>query len=153
MLLPIEGKKLKGRARQEDRIKAAAQVSLANNLLYVRFSYGPNSGRTASFSASASGQKATFSAALDGVGADQPAPRLHHLAAAARRSRRVAAVKRAGVRFQPDLRRPVFGLGLAHPIPAQPCDEWPSGSTSGSASWRRRCSGASWPRRVSSGSR
>ena len=58
-------------------------------------------------------------AAVDGMGAHQPASRLHHLVAAARRAGRPAAGQRRRAGVQLDLRRPVPGLGLAHPVPAQ----------------------------------
>ena len=58
-------------------------------------------------------------AAGDGMGAHQQASRVHHVLAAIRRAGGVAAGQSGGAGVQRDFRRPVPGLGLAHPVPAQ----------------------------------
>src|SRR3984893_13194453 len=58
-------------------------------------------------------------AVVDGMGAHQPPSRLYHLLAAVRRAGRAAIGKSSGVRIQRDFRRPVPGLGLAHPVHAE----------------------------------
>ena len=56
---------------------------------------------------------------VDGMGAHQPASRLHHVMAATGWAGRIAAGEHRGARVQPDLRRPIPRLGLAHPVHAQ----------------------------------
>ena len=57
--------------------------------------------------------------AVDGMGAIQPASRLHRVVAAVRRAGGTVPRQSRGAGVQRALRRPVPGLGLAHSVPAQ----------------------------------
>ena len=90
-----------------------------------------------------------FGPDVDGVGPNQRQSRLHSLLAAIWRSGRPCPGQSRRVGVQLDLRRPVPGLGLAHPVPPQHRYGRRSESTSGSAFSKRRCSRSWWRRSAS----
>ncbi len=91
--------------------------------------------------------------ALDGMGAVEPTSRLHRVVAAVRRPCGTVPVQsgRAGIQHRSRDRSSCRGAGAFRSCSAP--SSWRSASTSGSESWRRRCSRASRPRSASSARR
>ncbi len=90
---------------------------------------------------------------VDGMGARRQVARADRILAAIRRALRPVPGQSCRARLQPDVGRQLPRLGLAHSVRAQPRAGRASASTSGSASWRRRCSPSCSPSRRSTARR